>query len=181
MSATWFHHHHHHPQVDDQVSLFSSRACLATYWYCVEKLDLDQTSYRTLAGCRLFHPVQAECFQGTAVCLSCSIRTSTPRSDEASGSHAIGLDQTCQSNTSRWSHKCTTPLLCSKEWLHIVTRRAVFPCIFGLDQCRELTVALVTPLVWIKGAKFKTVVRLTIRIWWQARDCLLQLYRLRFS
>lgn len=66
-----------------------------------KKLLVEQTpefeeslAYRTLADCRPFHPVQAECFQGTGVCLNCSTHTSTPRSDEASESHAIGLDQT---------------------------------------------------------------------------------------
>lgn len=90
-------------------------------------MDVDQTSYRILVGCTPFHPARAECFLGTGVCLSCSIRTSIPRSDEASESHAIGLDQTCQSkNMSRRSHNRRLLLLHSKAKFHIPTRKAVF-------------------------------------------------------
>ena len=63
--------------------------------YLLNRLqNFKSLAYHTLADCRPFHPVQAECFQGTGVCLNCSTHTSTPRSDEAFESHATGLDQT---------------------------------------------------------------------------------------
>lgn len=70
---------------------------LASELRCYEKPYYDSVTsyYRTPAGCRPFHRAQAEYFQGTGACLNCSTHTSTPRSDEASGSHATDLDQTC--------------------------------------------------------------------------------------
>ena len=146
--------------------LFSTQVHLATYWHCLRKLLVEPSPefeeslpYRTLADCRPFHPVQAECFQGTGAWLNCSIHTSSPRSDEASESHATGLDRTWHSK--EVCHASHTIALSPKQF------KAAFRCIFGLDQCRELTVTLVTPLVWIKRVNIHTGKRSRARFRWQ--------------